>query len=58
MGAEGGIGRGILELLRIDSDSSKECCGCAVTVGLNISDTVSPDSGPTKVCRSLLVELS
>ena len=35
MGAEGGIGRGIL--------SSEECCGCAVAVGLDISDTVSPD---------------
>jgi hypothetical protein len=58
MGAEDGIGRGVLELLRIDSDGSEECCGCAVAVGLDISDTVSPDSGPTKACGSLLVELS
>jgi hypothetical protein len=58
MGAEGGISCGILNLLYIDFNGSEECCGCAVAVGLNILDTVSPDSGPTKVCGSLLVELS
>jgi hypothetical protein len=48
----------ILSLLRINSDGREERCGCAVAVGLDISDTVSPENSPTKVCGSLLVELS